>query len=126
MAFLELLLRGEEKISTLFNTTDSVTETYRLVNYSAHMAIRCILLANEEPLKPIMQCLGLSGNLQETFDLTSYEITRTLFGSYGSKDELIISLEAGDMKSDLALFFVEYLLYLHNVPLESKYRAFFV
>ena len=88
--------------------------------------MRYILLANEEPPKPVMQFLGLSGNMQETFDLTSYEMTRTLFESYGSKDELVISLEVSAMKSDLALFFVEYLLYLHNVPLESRYRAFFV
>ena len=90
------------------------------------MAIRYILLANEEQLKLVMQFLGLSGNLQETFNLTSYEMTRSLFELYGSKDELIISLEASAMKSDLTLFFVEYLLYLHNVPLEPKYRKFFV
>lgn len=126
VAFLELLLAGKEKINILFHAIDSETERYRLVDYSAHMAIRYILLANEEPLKPVMQFLGFSESLPGIFDLTPYEITKTLFELYGSKGKLVTSLEESAMKSDLALFFVEYLLHLHNVSLESKYRAFFV
>ena len=126
VAFLELLLAGKEKIDILFHVIDLETERYRLVDYSAHMAIRYILVANEESLKSVMQFLGFSESLPEIFDLTPYEITKTLFELYGNKGELVISLEESAMKSDLALFFVEYLLYLHNVSLESKYKAFFV
>ena len=126
VGFLERPLSGEEEIGVLFDAADSEEETYNLVNYSTHMAIRFILLAHEEQLKLIIPLLGLSGNLQEAFSLTSYETAIRLFGLYESKEELIGSLSASTMKGDLARFCAEYLLYLHNVPLEPNYREFFV
>ena len=124
--FLERLLGGEKEWSLLFKATGSDAETSDLVNYSAHMAIRYMLLANEEQLRPVVRCLGLSGDLQEAFELTPYEMAKALFARYESKDELTASLDAHSSKRDPGGFCVEYLLYLHNVPLEPNYREFFV
>ena len=124
--FLERLLGGEKELCLLFEATDADPETSALVNYSAHMAIRYILLANGEQLRPVVRCLGLSGDLQEAFELTPYEMAKALFALYESKEELTASLDAHSTNRDLGGFCVEYLLYLHNVPLEPNYREFFV
>jgi len=124
--FLELLLKGKKELSLLFDTTASDAERYDLVNFSAHMAIRYILLANQEQLRPVVRCLGLSGNLQEVFELTPYEMAKPLFARFESKEALIASLDVCYTKPDLEEFCAEYLLYLHNVPLKPNYREFFV
>ncbi len=111
-----------EKIGLLFNPTPGHKE---LMNFTAHMAMQFVLFSQEEELHQVMEFLGMPSGLDKVLALSPYKVAAMLFEQYVDKQGLSDALDASSCGSALSSFFVEYLLYLNNVPLNPKYRVFF-
>ncbi|MFQ5833215.1 MAG: hypothetical protein ACE5H4_10965 [Candidatus Thorarchaeota archaeon] len=111
-----------ERIGLLFNPTPGWKP---LMNFTAHMAIQFVLLSQEKELHQVMEFLGMSSSLDEILALSPYKVAAKLFEQHADKEELFVALDSSSSSSTLSRFFVEYLLYLNNVPLSPKYRVIF-
>ncbi|MFX0086945.1 MAG: radical SAM protein [Candidatus Hodarchaeota archaeon] len=112
-----------DNITLLFNPTPS---RKKLLNFSAHVAILFILYSQENELNQILKFLHMPSNLKDTLALSPYKITNKLFQFFEEKHELLASLNKEPFGNILSIFFTEYLLYLNSVPLEERYRIFFI
>jgi hypothetical protein len=112
-----------QNIKLLFNPTPGRKP---LMNFTTNIAIQFVLFSHKKELIPVMEHLGLPSSLKATLNLSPYKIAVKLFESYSNKDELYSILDESSFNNALSRFFVEYLLYLNNPPLQANYRIFFV
>jgi hypothetical protein len=111
-----------KNIKLLFNPTPG---RKTLMNFATNIAMQFVLFSQEKDLTPVMQHLGLPPSLKATLNLSPYKVTVKLFESYSNKDELFLIINESSFNKALSRFFVEYLIYLNNIPLEAEYRIFF-
>jgi hypothetical protein len=111
-----------KNIRLLFNPTPG---RKTLMNFAANIAIKVVLFSKEKDLTPVMQYLGLPPSLKAALNLSSYKVAVKLFERYSNKDELVLTMKESSFNNILSKFFVEYLIYLNNIPLKAGYRIFF-
>jgi len=111
-----------DNIKLLFNPTSSKKS---LMNFAAHIATKSVLFSQESKLIPVMQYLGLPSSLQTTLNLSPYKTAVNFFERFSNKDELFSVLNESSHNDVLSRFFVEYLIYLNNIPFTKKYQIFF-
>lgn len=123
--FLEFLWNNpsEDNINLLFIPTPSKRH---LLNFSAHIALKLVFFSQESELIEVMNLLKLPPSLEETLALSPYKIATKLFQLYDEKKQLLKSLDGKTSDIILTKFFLEYLFYLNNIPLEAKYKIFFI
>lgn len=109
-------------IKLLFNPTPG---RKTLMNFTTNIALQFVLFSQDKDLIPVMQHLGLPPSLKATLNLSSYKIAVKLFERYSNKDELVLTVNESSFNKALSRFFVEYLIYLNNIPLKAEYRIFF-
>jgi hypothetical protein len=122
--FLAFLRRNpsDHNINELFNPSAS---RKTLVNFTINIGIQLILFSQERELIPIMELLGLPPSLKATLNLSPYQFAVKLFERYSTKNEIFSVLNENSLDKALSRFFVEYLIYLNNTPLQLEYRIFF-
>ena len=111
-----------DNIKLLFNPTP---DKKNLMNFTAHIAIKFVLFSQDSELFPIKQYLGLPSSLKATLNLSPYKVATKLFERFSNKDELFSVANERSLNNVLSRFFVEYLIYLKNVPFNEKYQIFF-
>lgn len=109
-------------IKLLFNPTPG---RKTLMNFVTNVALQFVLFSQEKYLTPVMQHLGLPPSLKTTLNLSPYKITVKLFERYSNMDELFLIVNKSSFNKAFSRFFVEYLIYLNNIPLKAEYRIFF-
>ncbi|MFX1283475.1 MAG: hypothetical protein ACFFB5_07465 [Promethearchaeota archaeon] len=97
-----------------------------LMNFAANIAVQFVLFSQEKDLTPIMQYLGLPPNLEATLNLSPYKVAVKFFERYSNKDELYLIINESSFNKALSRFFVDYLIYLNNIPFKAEYQIFFV
>ncbi|MHA2074189.1 MAG: hypothetical protein ACW97X_06200 [Candidatus Hodarchaeales archaeon] len=125
LKFLKFLSKDPSmnNISLLFNPTPS---RKNLLNFAAHIAMKGVLFCLEKEFIDIINYLQLPTTLFETFKLSPYKIALKFFQKHNEKAELIDTLNAMKMNNSLTKFFIEYLFYLNCIPLETKFKQFFI
>ncbi|MHA2252064.1 MAG: B12-binding domain-containing radical SAM protein [Candidatus Kariarchaeaceae archaeon] len=123
--FLEYLSKDStvKSLALLYNPTPN---RKKLMNHSAHKAIIMILLSRENELLGLLKYLDLPAKLDSVLSLSPYVLTYELFKTFENKEDLIFKIKNTYPDNNLIEFFVEYLLYLKNIPLLEEYRIFFL
>ena len=111
-----------DNIKLLFSPTPG---RKALMNFATNIALRFVLFSQEKYLTSVMQLLGLPPSLKTTLNLSPYKITVKLFERYSNMDELFLIVNKSSFNKAISRFFVEYLIYLNNIPLKAEYRIFF-
>ncbi len=124
LEFLEFLQKNPtiENINLFFNPTP---DRKALLNFAANMAIKYVLFSQKRDLIPVMKLLGINFSLDDTLALSPYKFAVKLFKNYADKDELLTALNNSPFNNDLSRFFIEYLIYLNDMPFKAEYRLFF-
>ena len=107
-----------DNIKLIFHPTP---DKKSLKNFAAHIATEYLLFSQESKLIPVMQNLGLPASLKTTLSLSPYKVAAKFFERFSNKDELFTVVP----NNILARFFIEYMIFLKNVPLNEKYQIFF-
>jgi hypothetical protein len=105
----------------LFNPTP---DRKSLLNFAANIAIKFVFFSQENRLLPIMQRFGLP-HLKTTLNLSPYKVAVKFFEHVSNKVELFSVLNDISFNDSRSRFFVNYLLYLNNIPLSDEFHLFF-
>ncbi|MFX0092043.1 MAG: radical SAM protein [Candidatus Hodarchaeota archaeon] len=111
-----------ENVNLLFNPTP---DRRVLLNFAANIAIRYVLFSRKRDLIPVMKILGINPSLEGTLALSPYKFAVKLFKIFADKDEMLAALNASSFNNALSKFFIEYLIYLNDMPFRAEYRIFF-